>query len=396
MKAIALAALLLAGPAAAQPPSIAVFDFSLTNTSPAPSTAEELARLHRLDAQLRDALAGRFTVVDTAPVQTRLAGVDSIRGCNGCELELARQLGAQLVAYGWVQKVSNLILNVNLVIEDAQTGRPLHAQSVDIRGNTDESWQRGLRYLLNERMFPGGAMKLTRRALPLLAALGTCPAPAAAALRVGTLRFGSVAWELDVMRAHQLDTGFALEQVEFAAGQASQVALQAGRVDMVLQDWLFVSRQRAAGADWTFAPASAGLGAVMSAPSSPVGSVADLPGRRLGIAGSPLDKSWLLLRAFATKTLRIDLDAAVEKTFGPPPLLAQQLQAGRLDAVLTYWPFAARGEAEGLRAVLDMADVLAALEVPTGLPMLGYVFSESWAAQNRASLRRVPRRLSVG
>ena len=52
-----------------------------------------------------------------------------------------------------MQKVSNLILNVNLVIEDAATGRVLHAESVDIRGNTDESWSRGLRYLLNERMF---------------------------------------------------------------------------------------------------------------------------------------------------------------------------------------------------------------------------------------------------
>jgi Protein of unknown function (DUF2380) len=39
------------------------------------------------------------------------------------------------------------------VIEDATTGRVLHAQSVDIRGDTDESWTRGLPYLLSERMF---------------------------------------------------------------------------------------------------------------------------------------------------------------------------------------------------------------------------------------------------
>ncbi|GAC1337204.1 MAG: ABC transporter substrate-binding protein [Acetobacteraceae bacterium] len=229
-------------------------------------------------------------------------------------------------------------------------------------------------------------MTLTRRALPLLAALGALPARAGSVVRVGTLRFGSVAWELDVMRTHRLDSAFAVEAVEFAASQASQVALQAGRVDMVLQDWLFVSRQRASGADWTFAPASAALGALLTAPSSPVRSVADLPGRRLGVAGSPLDKSWLLLRAFATRTLRLDLDATVEKTFGPPPLLAQQLAAGRLDAVLTYWPFAARGAAEGLNVALDMQDVLKALDVAPGLPMLGYVFSEAWAATNRGVL----------
>ncbi len=158
MRSLVLAGLLagLVTPVAAQTlPSVAVFDFALTNTSPAASTPEELARLQRLDQQLRDGLRGHFTVVDVGPVRDRLTRVDSIRGCNGCELDLARELGAQQVAYGWVQKVSNLILNVNLVVEETSTGRTLRAESVDIRGNTDDSWTRGLRYLLNERMFRG-------------------------------------------------------------------------------------------------------------------------------------------------------------------------------------------------------------------------------------------------
>ena len=143
-----------ASPAAAQTlPELALFDFSMTNTSPAATTPEEMARLQRLDQQLRDGLRGHFILVDVAPVRDKLARVDSIRGCNGCELDMAKQLGAQQVAYGWVQKVSNLILNVNVVVEDAATGQALRAESVDIRGNTDESWTRGLRYLLNERMF---------------------------------------------------------------------------------------------------------------------------------------------------------------------------------------------------------------------------------------------------
>ena len=152
-------ALALAGPAGAQDPPrpdlprLALFDFHLNNTSLAASTPEEMARLRRLDAQLRDELGQRYTLVGMAPVQDKLANVDSIRGCNGCELDLARGLGAQQVAYGWVQKVSNLILNVNLVVEDAATGRTLRADSVDIRGNTDESWTRGLRYLIRERLY---------------------------------------------------------------------------------------------------------------------------------------------------------------------------------------------------------------------------------------------------
>ena len=125
------------------------------NTSPVPSTPEELDRLHRLDGQLKAGLAepGRYALVDTAPLNEKLAALPSLRSCNGCELDLAQGLGAPYVAYGWVQKVSNLILNINLVIKDSATGKIVRADSVDLRGNTDESWQRGLRYLLNERLF---------------------------------------------------------------------------------------------------------------------------------------------------------------------------------------------------------------------------------------------------
>ncbi len=133
--------------------TLAVFDFTLVNTSPAASTPEELARLRSLDRQLHDDLAHRYALVDMAPVRGAMARVGAIRGCNGCELDMARELGAGLAAYGWVQKVSNLILNINLVIEDAGSGRVVRAGSVDIRGNNDESWRRGLRYLLEERLF---------------------------------------------------------------------------------------------------------------------------------------------------------------------------------------------------------------------------------------------------
>jgi hypothetical protein len=61
-------------------------------------------------------------------------------------------LGAQLVVIPWVQKVSNLILNINVTILDAATGRVVAGGSVDIRGNTDESWSRGLSYLARERL----------------------------------------------------------------------------------------------------------------------------------------------------------------------------------------------------------------------------------------------------
>ncbi len=229
-------------------------------------------------------------------------------------------------------------------------------------------------------------MNIPRRALllaPLLAAADALPG-----VRVGTLRFGTVGWEIDVMRHHGLDraSGVVAEPVEYAASQATQVALQAGRVDTIVQDWLFVSRQRAEGADWTFAPSSSAVGAVMVPAGSPVNSLADLAGRRLGVAGSPLDKSWLVLRAYARDKFGLDLDQAVEKVFGPPPLLAEQLKLGRIDAALTYWPFAARAAADGMRQVLSVEEAISGLGVPTGVPMVGWVFSASWAARQRAAV----------
>ncbi len=155
IRALVLLAVISA-PAVAQTalPRLAAFDFNMNNTSPAATTPEEFARLHSLDAQFRDFVKSRFVLADMAPLQDKLSRIDSIRGCNGCEIDLGQSVGADQVAYGWVQKVSNLILNVNLVIEDTRTGKVLRAQSVDIRGNTDESWRRGLGYLLREQMFP--------------------------------------------------------------------------------------------------------------------------------------------------------------------------------------------------------------------------------------------------
>jgi hypothetical protein len=51
-----------------------------------------------------------------------------------------------------VQKVSNLILNINIRVSNAQSGQVLAAASADIRGNTDESWTRGVEWLVKNRL----------------------------------------------------------------------------------------------------------------------------------------------------------------------------------------------------------------------------------------------------
>lgn len=204
-------------------------------------------------------------------------------------------------------------------------------------------------------------------------------------LRLGVLRFGTVAWELDVIARHGLAPELAIEQVSLAAPQAAQTALQAGSVDMIVQDWLWVSRLRASGQDWTFAPFSASVGALMAPPDGRVRALSDLAASRLGVAGTPLDKSWLILRALAARS-GVDLQSG-EHSFGAPPLLSEQLRQGRLDAVLTYWPEAARLQAAGMRRVLGVEDMIAALGVGERVPVTGYVFSAAWGTAHAETVR---------
>jgi NitT/TauT family transport system substrate-binding protein len=231
-------------------------------------------------------------------------------------------------------------------------------------------------------------MLVARRAL-LAAGIAVAGGPLRAAslpaIRIGVLRFGTVSWEIDVIRHYGFDTtaGISVAPVELAAAQAAQVALQAGQVDAIVVDWLWVARQRAAGADWTFVPFSDAVGALIVPQASPIRDVPDLAGHALGIAGSPLDKSWLILRAYASQRYGIDLNAVANKSFGPPPLLAEQMKAGRLDALLTYWQFAAKAQAAGARRILAVEDAVAALGVKASVPYIGYTFSQHWAEQNK-------------
>lgn len=217
------------------------------------------------------------------------------------------------------------------------------------------------------------------------------PSPANAAppqVRLGILQFGSVQWLADVIRRHALDTahGFSLTPITLANTDAGRVALMAGAADIVVSDWFFVAAQRAAGTRLSFAPFSSASGGVMVPAASPVRALPDLAGQRLGVAGGPLDKSWLVVRAAARATGGIDLADAARLSYGAPPLLNAMLQRGELDAVLTYWNFAARLDSAGFRQAFSVADCARGLGVADGLSLIGFVFHDDWAKQNPAGI----------
>jgi hypothetical protein len=133
-------------------------DFELIDETRAFATDEARRETDRRAALISAELAkelerrGMYRVLDPAPAVKlieRLKASSDLRACNGCELDIAKALGAERVALCWVQKVSNLILNVNIEVRNAATGETVYAKSIDIRGNTDESWLRGVRRLVD-------------------------------------------------------------------------------------------------------------------------------------------------------------------------------------------------------------------------------------------------------
>ena len=203
-------------------------------------------------------------------------------------------------------------------------------------------------------------------------------------IRLAVLKFGTVNWELNVIKHYKLDeqAGLVLDVVGLANKDATAIALNAGDVDMIVTDWIWTSRQRHAGADFTFVPYSEAAGSVMVHPDSGINRLEDLRGKTIGVAGSPIDKSWLLLRAYSLKMFGEDLATIAKPAYAAPPLLNEKFKQREFDAILNYWNYTARLRASNMTELIKVQDLLPGLGVPGRLPLIGYVFSESWAQKN--------------
>lgn len=194
-------------------------------------------------------------------------------------------------------------------------------------------------------------------------------------LKIGVQASGTVAWEIDTIQHYGLDAaqGFELEMIDLAGGPATQVAFQGGEVDLIVSDWLWVARQRAEGQDFVFIPYSRAVGGVMVGADSPYQTLADLAGKKIGIAGGPVDKSWLILRAYAQQEHGMDLAAETEQVFGAPPLIFKSALSGEIDAGINFWHFMAKMEAAGMRQLISVSQAAEALGLDPETPLLGYV-----------------------
>jgi len=155
----------------------------------------------------------------------------------------------------------------------------------------------------------------------------------------------------------------------------------------MLSDWLWVARERSLGDNLVFFPSSSTLGAVMVPAQSPIRDIVDLRGKKLAVAGGPLDKSWLLLQALARR-LGVDLRKQATVVYGAPPLLSEKALQGEMDATLTFWNFCADLESKGHKRAISIDDVMKGLGARGPVALVGYTFDGTWAARNGSAVER--------
>ena len=212
----------------------------------------------------------------------------------------------------------------------------------------------------------------------LLILVGLFPGAATATdlpvLKIAVLKFGTVNWLLDAVRhgGHDRQQGVQIEVTGFAGKPATTIAFQSGDADLLVTDWFWALRQREEGADLRFSPYSSSLGALMT--RGDVARLCDLRNRRLGIVGGSFDKSWLVFQAVIRKRCGFEAAAENEILFGAPPLMSQQLNSGEVDAVSTFWHWAARMEAGGNNRMLSVTAAMAELGIDPAPPLVGFVW----------------------
>ena len=156
----ALLFLLLSGaaPAAAQTPAkVLVFDLELVDTSREPPDPDHAGRLERVTALLRDGLTdGGYEVTGVRDSAVAAEVPASLYRCNGCERDLGRRAGADIVVTGFIHKISTLILNMQIIMrrtgDGGEDGEIIAVANADIRGDNERSWRRGVDWLLRHRL----------------------------------------------------------------------------------------------------------------------------------------------------------------------------------------------------------------------------------------------------
>ena len=204
-------------------------------------------------------------------------------------------------------------------------------------------------------------------------------------LNIGLLKWGSVNWEMDIIEHNKLNkkNNVIIKKKFFSTKNAAAIALQGKAVDVIVTDWIWVSRQKAENKSYFFYPHSMSVGGIIVKHDSEIIDLNTLKNKKLGIAGSSIDKSWLLFRAYSKKKMAVDPINFLKPTYAAPPLLNEFIERNEIDAVLNYWHYNARLKSKGYRELISVENILKDLGIKTKIPAFGWVFSEKFGKENK-------------
>lgn len=135
-------------------PATAIFPFEIYDTSgepPRPDLTERLAMATRV---LSEALekTGRYSPIDLGPFNADVAATSPRYLCGDCFLPIARRAGAAYAVVSVVHKVSSLISSMDIWILDTSNGAGVAHLGGQIRGDTSEAYEHGVRFLVRNRL----------------------------------------------------------------------------------------------------------------------------------------------------------------------------------------------------------------------------------------------------
>lgn len=206
-------------------------------------------------------------------------------------------------------------------------------------------------------------------------------------IKIGVLAFGTVNWELDVLKYNKLDKkyGIDVEVVKLASKHAVAIALQSKSVDIIVNDWVWVNRQRASGKNFSFYPYSKAIGALY-VNDKKINSLIDLSGKTLGIAGGSVDKTWLLFRAYYKNKYGKDFKNMINPIFAAPPILYKKMSNNSLTAAINFWHFNAKLDSKGIKRLLGVKEIFKEFKINGDVPLIGWTFNREFANKNKNTI----------
>jgi len=156
--ALLAAAVLIAPNMAAAAPKAAIFPFDMRDAGQAGELIpqydpEDLRRLTVVADELKRLMSsdGKYEIVDLTPLAAEVEAASPFSKCDGCEAPIAQKAGADIAVTGFVDKVTDALISLQIFARDAATGKLTKSMSAEIRGNTDDLWLHGVRWLWKNR-----------------------------------------------------------------------------------------------------------------------------------------------------------------------------------------------------------------------------------------------------